>query len=79
MYLTCAATMNVTGTVNVTCGGSAVKAYTCSSTMSVVPVKKAAALTGDAAKVGPTALKAGGTAGSNSVNIKCPVAGTAWV
>jgi len=71
--------MNTTATVNVTMSGSAVKAYTCATTMTVKPVKKAALLTGDAAKVGPTALVAGGNAGSNSVNIKCPVVGTAWV
>lgn len=71
--------MNVTGTVNVTLGGTAKKAYTCATTMKVVPVKKATLLTGAAAKVGPSALATGGNAGSNHVNIKCPVAGTAYV
>lgn len=71
--------MNVTGTVNVTLAGSAKKAFTCASTMTVKPVAKATLLTGAAAKVGPTALATGGNAGSNSVNIKCPVVGTAYV
>lgn len=79
MYLTCDANMTKEATVNVTLGGSAVKAYTAATTMKVVPVKAAVALTGDAAKVGPSALKAGGNAGTNTMTVKCPVAGTAWV
>lgn len=79
MYLTCDANMTKEATVNVTLGGSAVKAYTAATTMKVVPVKAAVALTGDAAKVGPSALKAGGNAGVNTMTVKCPVAGTAWV
>jgi len=55
--------MNVTGTVNVTMAGSAKAAYTCATTMKVVPVAKATLLTGAAAKVGPTALATGGNAG----------------
>lgn len=71
--------MNVTGTVNVTLAGTAKAAYTCATTMKVVPVAKATLLTGAAATVGPTTLATGGNAGSNSVNIKCPVVGTAFV
>lgn len=55
--------MNTTATVNVTLSGSAVKAYSAAATMTVKPVAKAAALTGDKAKVGPTTLVAGGNAG----------------
>lgn len=79
VYLTCDATMKASATVTVTLGGTAAKAYTCAKEMTVKPVDKAKALTGDAAKVGPTKLSAGGNAGENSVDIKCPVTGTAWV
>jgi hypothetical protein len=71
--------MKAAATVNVTLGGTAKKAFSCATTMEVKPVDKAKALTGDAAKVGPSALATGGTAGSVNVNIKCPVTGTAWV
>lgn len=54
VYLECAATMNTTATITVTVGGSAAKAYTAAKEMTVAPVAKAVALTGAAAKVGPT-------------------------
>lgn len=54
VYLECTAAMNVTATITVTLGGSAAKAYTCAKEMTVAPVAKATALTGAAAKVGPT-------------------------
>lgn len=79
VYLTCDAKMAKTATITVTLGGTAMKAYTCNKEMTVKPVDKAKALTGDAAKVGPTKLSAGGSAGVNHVDIKCPVTGTAWV
>lgn len=41
MYLTCDANMTKDATVNVTCGGTAVKAYSCAATMTVKPVAKA--------------------------------------
>jgi hypothetical protein len=47
--------------------------------MTVKPVDKAAKLTGDDAVVGPSAKGASSTAGSLSVDVKCPVSGTAWV
>lgn len=79
VYLTCDATMKATATVTVTLGGTAKAAYTGKATMSVVPKDKAVALTGDAAKVGPTTLATGGNAGVVSLKVTCPVAGTAWV
>jgi hypothetical protein len=79
IYLTCDATMKADATVKVTLTGTALKAFSAASSMTVKPVAKATKLTGDAAKVGPTVLSTGGNAGSNSVDIKCPVVGTAWV
>jgi len=79
MYLSCAADMKADATVVVTLGGTAKAAYTCGTTLTVSPKDKAKLLTGDAAKVGPTVLTTGGTAGKVSVDVKCPVAGTAWV
>lgn len=40
VYLTCATTMNVTGTANVTLGGTAKKAFSCATTLTVKPVAK---------------------------------------
>lgn len=79
VYLTCATTMKADATVLVTLGGTAKAAYTASAEMTVKPVALAVALTGDAAKVGPTKLSTGGNAGVVSVDVTCPVKGTAWV
>lgn len=44
-----------------------------------MPKDKATKLTGTAAVVGPTALSATSKAGALNLEVKCPVAGTAWV
>lgn len=59
--------MKANAKVKVTLGGSALKAYTSITELTIVPKDAAKKLTGDLAKVGPTVIKAGGTAGENSV------------
>lgn len=50
-----------------------------STELTVTPVDKAAALTGTAATVGPSALGSTSTAGNLMVDVKCPAVGTAWL
>jgi len=83
VYLTCAdaETFNTTSaTVVVNLEGTSNHSYSLStSEMTVKPVDKAAKLTGDDAVVGPSAKGSTSTAGTLTVDVKCPVSGTAWV